>query len=227
MNNESPIDSPESRFLGEPDEKPRLLGLGEALLLALMSASAYIAAYSYEKNFCKHFLVPEELIKISPEVLVGSFLGTLGFAWLVFFYGNAVFRTLTPTQRDRESIKHFTLLVHGGVACVGIMLCLAFGFTWRSLAQFALAVAFFDVILIVTAGLPALAIHLLHRRSPESAIAAAKSIPPDAFTTLRRLVDRRFVSALVALVAIDIMAMFAGIREARTQDEFYVIDSKN
>jgi uncharacterized protein with PQ loop repeat len=206
-------------------------GFTEALLLGLLTAAVYVAAYSYESSICAHFAIPQNLIKVSTEVLVGSFLAVTGFLLSGIILVNIAITLLVPSKRDPNSLWHCILIVHVCIICFGVFLFQAIGFTWHRVAYFVGVIAAIDAVTAAVIAVVVIFIRRQQRRYPmvdfnEVARDVAADPPLDVFLLLSRHVQRQYLVAAACLLIVWILAAFAGMRMARLERRFFAIESK-
>lgn len=208
------------------------VGFSEALLVGLITATAYVAVYSYESSVCVHFGIPQSLIKISTEVLIGSFLAVSGFVLSALFLVNIVLGFLVPSKRDPDSLLHTALVAHAGIACFGVLLFNAIGFTLKRVMYFVGVIVIIDLILTITILIVVFFVSRLAKRLPAVERQAvlkevAEDPPVDLWILLRRYVQRQYLFAVLCLFGVVLLADFAGTRVARLQKEFFFVEPKN
>lgn len=202
------------------DSRP--FGLAEALLLSLLTVGAYVVANGYETGYCEYFLLPADFIQFSPRVLISSFLSVTIFLFSFFWLCHMAFHLIVGRPRDPDSLSHFLLKFHAVLVCTGILLFLAFGFSWIGLRLYVYTLLIIDVAFAVMISI----IYFLIKKTGilnNSETLFGENV--DGFMLLKRYIDKRYLLILVFLFVAHILSTSAGLNAARNQRTFYEIKS--
>jgi len=203
--------------------------IGDALLLAGLTATAYIAAYGYERGFCIHFSVPEHFIRVSVEALISSFVSICIFLSLLIWWLDPALNLLSDLNWNK--LLHFAFGIHAVFLCLAIPFFVAFGLSWFGVRTFLLLVLIIDVCVALFVGLAYLSYRLFAKKTSgenstlEQQLAGKERL--SVFGLLFKYVDYHYVVMIIALPIIYAVAWLAGIREARSERFFSLIPSKN
>src|SRR6266446_7424910 len=208
----------------DPTNLKTSIVIGDALVLAAFTATAYIAAYAYERGYCSHFGLPEHFVRVSIEVLIKCFVSIFLFFGAVIWVIDFVLGLLSNLNWDK--LTNFALGIHVALLGLAMPFFVAYGFSWSGVRTFLVIVLVVDALILVTGLVTAGVVYLRNRWFPKRP--SIKKEKLTVFGFLFRYVDPRY--ALLPMIVLPVVYGFAwlsGIREARNEVFFSAIPSKN
>jgi len=202
-------------------------GIAETLLIALFTASTYIVAYNYEFGFCGHFGIPSDFIRMSPEILIRSFIYVSIFIYIAFIWTNQVIYIILGAIKPENNFKNFVLKLHAGFGCLGILIILTFGFSLSGFGKFLILIVGFDGIVVLLSAVIIGWNEFAKKFAPNLPTMNVENMRPlHGFDVLGKYVKPSYVIVGIAIVILTILSNMAGIQAARNQQSFLEISSK-
>ncbi len=224
------------------DQKPLPIpfGVADAVFLAFVTAATYLAAYQFEAGYCGYFSIPLEVIKLSVEALLVAFLGVSGFITSFFYFCDALLRILPQRFWEKGNRWRYLIFFNIAVLLVGHFTMWTSHVSLFALRRFFLILLSLNLVIILlriiskwmrewmeskTLTTPELSPSIVSTETPAPVAIIPQKI--DGFFLLYKIVDRRLVSAAVALYVISAFSNIIGGGVAARKRNFPRIDSLN
>ena len=205
------------------EEKQRTRAYDATINIAILTALAYVAAYSFHRGYASHFGVPPFLMEISIQSLMIALGASVTVLLLAFVVLDMVISFWPSHWPDGAQLAvRRVVLVSFVIGVTGWLIDVS-SKSWFVIAT--LAVIFITVSLVLP---------LITHRKERSYVAKLHAANQGELRRTTReglldLIERKTGSGIVLIAIVTIFALFAcgliGSRAARTQDEFLVLSS--
>jgi hypothetical protein len=220
------------------EQKRLSLKVTDAKLLLLITAISYSVAYNYEATYCSYFGILPDFVKLTPEVLVVSFLSIILLAFVIFWIINAAGFLVIKREGQKYPVLVGVRNVAVIILFVGITLGFVYGFSRDVLW------AYFDILFVLVGIINCIYSYKQCRVAEaafkkQKAIFEGKEIPEEKIqspeevaerinrlTFLVRRIDPEYIIIAYVFASLSLLSTFAGYREARNQTVFMEIPAK-
>lgn len=198
--------------------------LNDGLIVAAVSVASYALAFSYEAGFATFFHIPDALIEVDVTVVFSVFSALCMFALGIYVFLDWVGVRSIWGRLSRPLIR-FVVLNFSMYLIAGFYVVVLMGF---GIGEPVLLLALLSCFVFVTG--PYLIISFRTRQTHGGYLKALENLlaQKDNNYLTARLVSifgARIVNAAVGLMVIDMMVYGFGYYRARSQNEYYVIQS--
>lgn len=201
---------------------PRIKNLfTDAFFVAFCTACLYLIAYFYERGYCDHFDIPQNLIDTNTTTVLvaAAAIGTFIFLSMQLFgLAMPLFRAgINPSQPQKPYKQLF--LANAIILVLGIVLFRAYGLSWAGAILFLVLTVLFNF-LFFGVGI------LIHRKKSTmaerfSAIQDdSQEDPFDAWALVQEKIGPAGVLILLLMVCLLCIAYIVGNGEASRQQRF-------
>lgn len=197
--------------------------LTEGLLLAALSATAYLVAFLYERGYCDHFGIPTLLIAPSTSnILAAAVAVSVGFLGTIPFLGS--FTSIVRDVRSSERLKPYRSIILTNIllAMAAIIGATLYGVSWTLVS---VLFTIFILINITNFGPPAMRYRQYKTwRERFLATEEAEMRSGGSIDLLLDSLGPRMMKVVLVVIVLLFASYIVGNANANRQKDFFVLN---